>query len=281
MNEQNRLLRLVIVGVLVVAVAIGVGGIVLCYLGAVYEYEITFFEQKIKSTNPGIGALLISATVVVLLSRRAIEAIVEMYKQDSLSKADPPNRTGVHASGQLEVSEVLVVQNQEQSTCTVDFRVLNSGGTAVIVNSACFDLVARIPVMKVYKGAFEFSQTYNLDISNLGTDTQSVSCPLSQMIKPGEADRFGIVLSAPGLVNEQWKIHIWRLIPTLKTSVGDKKCPEIEISLPWRPLSFEDAMEDGKRYWQRERERRLNRNKVTREKIRRDQNIDRKEDTQE
>jgi hypothetical protein len=222
--NAHALLRIIVVGGFVTGILFGLAGVVLVYLGATGETEFALFGQTFESTNAGVGALFISAVLVILLIRRTLGS---MDKMVLLSYRD---REGIKAPGKLEISDVQLIENKEEKTCTVDFRVSNKGGTDVIINGARF---VAIDVVEVHtKGFMEFSKTYDLDISHVRHPGEVAVCPLSQVVKPGEADRIGIVLIGTKLGTGVFRT--WRFSPTLSTNFGDIRGPEVDIHLPYQ-----------------------------------------------
>ena len=69
------------------------------------------------------------------------------------------------------------------------------------------------------------SALYDLDISLLEEFSSSAECWVAQILKPGEADRFGIVLSAPTL----GVFAGWRFMTLFKTNCGPFQGPEVEF----------------------------------------------------
>ena len=79
-------------------------------------------------------------------------------------------------------------------------------------------------------GFMDFSQVYDLDISSLETKGDSISSDVSQVLNPGEADRFGIRLRAAAL--GEGVFRAWQLQPSMATNGGDFQGPVFEVWLP-------------------------------------------------
>ncbi len=77
----------------------------------------------------------------------------------------------------------------------------------------------------------EYSKTYDLDISKLKRKGDSIECLVSQVVKPGESDRFGIVLIAKEMGTGVFRR--WELLPKLYTNFGKVSGKSIEIWLPY------------------------------------------------
>jgi len=206
-------------------------GLFICVLGVVLaaidrggETEFTFFGQSLRSRSVGLSVIFIGATLIVLNIWRALK---------SSDKSEGNKRriqSGVMAPGQLIVTDVQVVQNTEAKTCSLDFRISNSGGSEIVVNEIRLEVIDVVSIPT--RGFMEFSKFYDLDISSLKRKGDFASCKVSQIIKPGESDRFGIILIGKELgagVFRGWLLH-----PTIQTNYGAFSANPIEVWLPYR-----------------------------------------------
>ena len=98
-------------------------------------------------------------------------------------------------------------------------------------------------------GQAGYSALYDLDISELREYQSRAECTVAQILKPGEADRFGIVLSAPSLP----VFGVWRFATLFKTNFGVTQGPEIEIWLPHSEGMPIVRYLDAKDYFERRR----------------------------
>ena len=176
-------------------------------------------------------------------------AVLRSHLQDILSEAAgsvlPP---GVAAAGALTVDRVRVTQDEPQKTedyftdkkALVDFWVTNRGGSQIVVTGVDFE-VLETGRAEIVKGPMPSSATYDLDFTDVASAGQHAECATSQIILPGESDRFSVSLVARlGL----GVFAAWRLKPVLKTNYGDVPAQTVEVWLPFkdRDTSFEELM---------------------------------------
>ena len=100
----------------------------------------------------------------------------------------------------------------------------------VMIDAVEFRVLESLQSMPL--GYAQFSKVYDLDISRLEEYLSSVECQTAQFLKPGEADRFGVVISAPTFGAS----GSWRCSTLFKTNYGPTRGPEVEIWLP-RPTT--------------------------------------------
>jgi hypothetical protein len=128
----------------------------------------------------------------------------------------------------LQVSDVQVTPNRKDGTCTLDFRVWNSGDADVLINRV------ELRVLEVRsgysQGYFEFSKEYDLDIGALEKPGDVISCNVSQLIHPRGVDRFGVRLSATRLGAGEHRY--WKLQTSLSTNVGSVEGQAVDLALP-------------------------------------------------
>lgn len=170
-----------------------------------------------------------------------------------LGRADPAtvrlvqSGTSKNAIKPLHISDVQVIPNDE--TCTLDFRVWNSGNGNILINRV---LLRAVEVYQTLGGAtafLKFSREYYLDIDPLEKPDDVISCNVSQVVGPQGVDRFGIRIGA--------KIHggasrFWKLRPSLLTNLGRIEGPEVNVLLP--PDSdggFLEKLESRILHWQK------------------------------
>jgi hypothetical protein len=130
------------------------------------------------------------------------------------------------APGILNISAIHQHESSDELSCVLDIRVSNQGSSDLLINSVELKVIESIYKMPL--GQAQFSAMYDLDIGKLRECSSSQECQVAQILKPGEADRFGMVLSAPTL-------HYfagWRLATYFKTNFGVTQGPEIEVWLP-------------------------------------------------
>lgn len=148
------------------------------------------------------------------------------------------NDSGKRAEGKLQISAIIPQYNKTNGTCLLDFRVHNTGGSDVLINYVNFNVsdVGKI----FYLGHKEFSKIYDLDISLLKQKGDTIDYVVSQNIRPGKTDRFGIVLIARniGIGVFRW----WKLEPKLYTNFGEVLGEPVEFWLPHDP--FPQSLKD-------------------------------------
>lgn len=146
---------------------------------------------------------------------------------------------GRRAPGALRIVDVQVTQDPEPkraedlkpAKCLVDLFVSNDGGSQVIITAVELSVVdtARCELIK---GRLESSQTYDLDLTPLRKVGDRATVPTSQVVDPGQSDRFTLRLVATGLGSGVF--GLWILQPTLKTNFGEIAGPTVEVWLPYR-----------------------------------------------
>lgn len=226
-KAQSLLLRIANVSFLVGIVLAGMG-ILLVYMGAKGETEFTFFGQSFRSTNVGIASIFLGAALIVLNLRKILSTFEKTI----------PHQEGRKVPGNLRIDNIKVTQEKlpnrfedlQPAKCLVDFWVTNDGGTQIVVTGIDLEVIdaARCELVK---GHMESSKTYDVDIVDLREPGQVSRFSLSQMIKPGESDRFTIVLVASEL--GLGVFAAWKLLPTLITNYGSVKGEAIEVWLPY------------------------------------------------
>lgn len=153
--------------------------------------------------------------------KRRHEALVKAQNVGA-GKADVSTR----APGLLNVSAVFQHSPADNRSRILDFRVSNQGASDLLINAVEFEVLESLRMQPLGQAAY--SALYDLDISNLTEYQSRAECQVAQILKPGEADRFAIVLSAPSL-------HVfggWRFATRFKTNFGITEGPEIAFWLP-------------------------------------------------
>jgi hypothetical protein len=196
-------------------------------------------EQWLQAQWQGhlfIGLLASLAAVVVLaaiaafaiLSARSSDAaaqvkLAEVTVETARPPAPPP---GVLSPGKLEVSAVFTSLDDTTGGMSLDFRVSNTGGSDVVVNRVLFtvDDIKQCG----YKGFFDFSATYDADISLLKRVGDAGAVPVSQLIAASKADRFQVKVAAKFLGTGVEKV--WKLRPTLATNYGDFQADAVVVA---------------------------------------------------
>jgi len=137
------------------------------------------------------------------------------------------NRIKRKGKGKLEIADI-ISSLEEGNKCVLDFRVQNTGNADLVINRVSFQAL-NVQSAATF-GALEFSKTYDLDISELGLG-ETLDAPVAQTLKPGEIDRFGIVLIAAKMGTGVFRR--WTLEPTLHTNVGATAGRPLEVLLPY------------------------------------------------
>jgi len=167
----------------------------------------------------------------------------ELAKEVSAAISNVLARNAPRPRHQLDISDVQAIPDQLSGTCTIDFRVSNPLGVDVQVNRIKLEVVEVLEQGKVM-GPMEFSAIYDLDISSLQGVGDTITCNVSQVVKRGEVDRFGIRVAATRL--ETGRFRAWKLCPTLMTNLGDIVGPTVEAWLPfctWTGFSWDEIRE--------------------------------------
>lgn len=103
----------------------------------------------------------------------------------------------------------------------------NPGKSSLMINAVEFQVLES--VQQALLGYAQYSAQYDLDIGKMREYGSRAACQVAQILKPGEADRFAIILSDP---HGSPSVGGWRLTTLFKTNVGDVPGPEIEVWLP-------------------------------------------------
>ena len=160
--------------------------------------------------------------------------------RESSTESERRVRSSTKSPGRLVISDIRVMHDERTRTCLIDFRVSNQGCFELIINrinfvvsdtrtishssfsadSECFSLF----------GFKRFSKVYGLDISELTEIGDRASCDVSQVVRPGESDRFAINLIARNLGTDLYRA--WRLLPTLCTNFEEVNGSQVEVWLP-------------------------------------------------
>jgi len=220
-EQGHTLLSRIATITFVVGLFLSIIGIILVYLGATGNTEFNFFGQSFKSSNVGIAAIFLGSAMIVLNIRRTLTSF------DRTVQAVSNLKNGIKAQGDLQVSDIQLSYDKVAQACLVDFRVSNTGGSDISINGIRFQVLAVEEWYRLgYKG---FSKIYGLDISELKQKGDKIETAVSQVIHPGEADRFGVKLVAKEMPNEVGRK--WKLQPILLSNIGNIATKPIEIWL--------------------------------------------------
>lgn len=184
----------------------------------------TLIELADKASAP----LWLLLSLIAMGGMLAVVGAVRSARESERNKRSSDLREGKRAPGILEISHIEVLHDEEAYTATVDFRLSNKGGSTVIVNRVIFEVLDLETFLT--EAFFRFSHTYDVDISDLESVGDKTECSVSQEIKPGEVDRFAIVLMATRM--GRGPIRWWKLLPTLYTNFGAITGPPIDVWLP-------------------------------------------------
>jgi hypothetical protein len=137
--------------------------------------------------------------------------------------------TNTRLPARLTVDAIFSHPSVTNKACVLDIRVSNPGGSDLMINAVRFRVVETVEQMLM--GHSEYSAAYDLDIGQMRDHASTEECQVAQILKPGEADRFAIILSDSGLGNPS--VGGWRLATLFRTNVGDVAGPDIEVWLPY------------------------------------------------
>jgi len=160
------------------------------------------------------------------------------------------------ASGALEILDIQVIQtpakeaiiDPRKNKCLIDFRVSNAGGSTVLINKVQFKVLDVVKVS--IKGYVDFSKIYDLDISALNSINDIATVSVSQEIKAGEVDRFGISLVATRMPHG-FEMG-WRLQPILFTNYGEVAGKLLEVWFPYENQSDDTEYFTKAKRWEKE-----------------------------
>jgi hypothetical protein len=136
-------------------------------------------------------------------------------------------RNNARLPAQLSIDAVFSHPSADNKACVLDIRVSNPGGSDLMINAVQFQVLETVEQMLL--GNALYSAQYDLNIGELRDHASQGECQVAQILKPGEADRFAIVLSAPKAVVT---VGGWRFATLFKTNAGNVPGPEIEVWLP-------------------------------------------------
>lgn len=159
------------------------------------------------------------------------EELLVMWKrkheeQTKEKMVGPKDSSAPLGPGVLYTSAIYTHLSQDGKACIVDLRVSNPSRADVLINAVEFEVLEffrRIPL-----GQMNYSATYDIDISETIAYMSKAECEVAQILKPGEADRFAIVLSATSLMAT---CAAWRFAVRLKTNFGIFNGPNADVVL--------------------------------------------------
>lgn len=196
------------------------------------RYNPTMSPEDRSAITNGIWLCQNCAKLVDSDTKRFPEELLVIWKRrheefvkTQMIAAGKPDVSAL-APGLLNVSAVYQHSPSDGRLCILDFRVSNQGASDLMINAVEFQVLESLRRMPL--GSASYSAIYDLDIGELKEYSSHAECQVAQILKPGEADRFGVVLSAPSL----GMFAGWRLATVLKTNVGPTTGPEVEVWLP-------------------------------------------------
>lgn len=138
--------------------------------------------------------------------------------------------------GMLHAPAIYTHLSGNKRACIVDLRVSNPSHVDILINSVEFEVLEffrRFPL-----GQAKYSATYDIDISEAIEYRSTVECHVAQILKPGEADRFAIVMSATSLAAV---CAAWKFAVRFKTNYGIFNGPDIDVvfSSDEPPVAFD------------------------------------------
>lgn len=196
------------------------------------RYNPTMSPEDRSAITNGIWLCQNCAKLVDSDTKRFPEELLVIWKRrheefvkTQMIAAGKPDVSAL-APGLLNVSAVYQHSPSDGRLCILDFRVSNKGASDLMINAVEFQVLESLRRMPL--GSASYSAIYDLDIGELKEYSSHAECQVAQILKPGEADRFGIVLSARDL-----QIFAgWRLATLFKTNFDTAQGPEVEVWLP-------------------------------------------------
>lgn len=135
------------------------------------------------------------------------------------------NNARSHA--RLNIDAIFSYPSADNKACVLDIRVSNHGGSDLMINAVQLQVLETVEQMLL--GHAEYSAQYDLDIGKMRKYGSREECQVAQILKPGEADRFAIILSDP---HANPTFGGWRFSTLFKTNFGNVPGPEVEVWLP-------------------------------------------------
>jgi hypothetical protein len=141
-----------------------------------------------------------------------------------------------NSEGIAHITDVIVHQDAE-GVCVLDFRVANHSIFEILVNRVTLNVIDVESIITLeYKS---YSMNYDVDISEIKNKGDSISVSVCQKVLPRRTDRFSIKLGAKKLpVGE---ICYWKVQPLVKIDMNVMECAPVEVWLPVKlPLPIQN-----------------------------------------
>lgn len=116
----------------------------------------------------------------------------------------------------LDVQVKLIEDVDNYQNANIEFSVINNGSKPEIINTITF-IVDSVEI-RARDSFFESSHTYDVDISQLTNKDDVLKHPVSQLVKPKDADKFNLSLACPNLNGNTGK---WRFSIFMTTNLGE------------------------------------------------------------
>ena len=161
------------------------------------------------------------------------EEILRIWKREHEAKIKAETEGNARSDknsrspAKLYIDQIFSNPSADNNACVLDIRVSNPGGSDLMINAIEFQVLESVE--KGLLGHAEYSAQYDLDIGRMRDYGLRGECQVAQILKPGEADRFAVILSDK---QSSASVSGWRFITLFKTNAGNIHGPEIEVWLP-------------------------------------------------
>ena len=186
-----------------------------------------------KSFTNGIWLCQKCAKLIDNDVRSYPEEQLRIWKRDHEAKIKAENQGSARSDNnsrlpaRLTIDAIFPNPSADNKACVLDIRVSNPGGSDLMINAIKFQVLESVEMGLL--GHAEYSAQYDMDIGRMRDYGLLGECQVAQLLKPGEADRFAMVLSE---THSSPSVGGWRFTTLFKTNVGNIPGPEIEVWLP-------------------------------------------------
>jgi hypothetical protein len=167
----------------------GLGGIGAFVFWSLYK---DWIQLPIFSTIPPKHTFVLMLVFLVLTFLSLISILITYVVMRSKHDADAYSDQ-VNLDGEIKLVDVLIDDEAEKPT--VDIKVRNPSNNVVLVKSASVEVLKRWDISASGRpSALPISGTYDILLS--GAEKEQRTVPISQQIKPKEADRFALSIGS-------------------------------------------------------------------------------------
>ena len=191
----------------------------------------------------GVGVVLISSAIALFWPKNpnredqssqhqnSSGSSVNVQVQDvpgqvNITVPSPDNRDS--ENNKFQVTDILSAANPN-GTWTLDFRLLNNSDRTVTVSRLKL-VVVKYDYIPPKPRFSQVTAVYEIGLDELRKPGDYVESSVAQVIKPGEDDRFEVILGIKEF--HELELHIWELEPILITSEGEITATKQVVLIP-------------------------------------------------